>query len=200
MTNISLKIDISQGTVELDCAPQDLEAVISSAERVIAKLLSSPVSAPKRAEQLPPDPVAGQPEDIGEGEPEAVGSAGKPKAKRKKGGGHAKNWRVIDGLLTEEQRKQLKEFYSLKSPGSQNAQVAVLAYKLSELLGRESFDGDEIHTAFQAVGQRTPANLSGVFGNMAGQGLGRVVEKKWTPNFKSSDLVKYDLPATKKSK
>lgn len=200
MTNISLKIDIAQGTVELDCAPQDLEAVISSAERVLAKLLSSPRGPLKREEPLAAAPNAGQPDDNEEDEAEAAGAKGKPKAKRKKGTGHAKNWRVIDNLLNEEQRQELREFYSLKVPGSQNEQVAVLAYKLNEILGRESFDGDEIHTAFQAVGQKTPANLSGVFGNMAGKGLGRIVEKKWTPNFKSGDLVKHDLPAKKKSK
>ncbi len=128
-------------------------------------------------------------------------NASKPKARsrRKKGSGHA-NWKVLDNLMTEKQRDELRKFYAEKAPGKQNDQVAVLAHKLAEMLGRNEFDGNEIHTAFQAVNAKTPANLTGVFGNMTGEGLGKVVDKKWTPNFKSSDMVKHDLPAAKPAK
>ena len=105
---------------------------------------------------------------------------------------------MVDNLLDEQQRAALKKFYAEKAPATQNDQVAVLSFKLEELTGRSAFDGNELHTAFQAVGEKTPANLSGVFGNMAGKDMGKVVDKKWTPNFKSKDRVNHDLPAASK--
>lgn len=106
----------------------------------------------------------------------------------------------VDNLLSEEQRTHLREFYSQKAPSKQNDQVAVLAHKLKQMLGRSGFDGNEIYTAFQVVGTKTPANLAGVFGNMTALGFGKVEDKKWIPNFKSDDLVNHDLPAKPKAK
>jgi hypothetical protein len=193
MTLISLKIDIIQGTIEVECEAADFESVISSAERVLSNFsgnrsaasVQRPVDNPR-----PEYPIVDRPE-LNE---DAGHLKSKTKSRRKKGGGHA-NWKVLDNLLTETQRGELRKFYAEKAPGKQNDQVAVLAHKLSEMLGRDGFDGNEIHTAFQTVNEKTPANLTGVFGNMTGEGLGKVVDKKWTPNFKSSDLVKHDLPA-----
>jgi hypothetical protein len=101
---------------------------------------------------------------------------------------------MVDDLLEEAQRKQLREFYSEKGAANQNEQVAVLAFKLSDLTKREAFSGDEIHTAFQTVGVKTPKNLMAVFGNMTADGLGNMADKKFKPNFKCDDLVKHDLP------
>ena len=196
MAKVRLKIDISNGTLEVDCNGDDFDEVMSSAARLLDKFSSvsdfkQSKAGPKETPDLPSD------EAIENDGNESGVSKTKPKAKRRKGSGTA-NWKVVEQLLSEEQRADLKTFYEKKAPGIQNHQVAVLAHKLSELLGRDGFDGHEIHTAFQAVGAKTPANLTGVFGNMTGEDLGKIVEKKWTPNFKSSDLVKHDLPAPPK--
>jgi hypothetical protein len=153
--------------------------------------------------QPKPLPTVEGPVNVNQETPEAdqgAGSDDKPakKVRRRKGGGHSANWQVIDNLLDDEQRAKLKDFFAEKAPSTQNDKVAVLAFKLEQLTGRSAFDGNELHTAFQAVGEKTPANLSGVFGNMAGKDMGKVVEKKWTPNFKSKDRVNHDLPIAPK--
>lgn len=118
----------------------------------------------------------------------------KPKQRRGSGTAKTTNWSMVNNLLDEAGRKALKAFYNEKMPSNQNEQVAVLAIKLQELTGRDGFDGNEIHTAFQIVGKKTPGNLNAVFGNMASAGLGSQAGKKFKPNFKAGDLVKHDLP------
>ncbi|TIM64927.1 MAG: hypothetical protein E5Y58_25745 [Mesorhizobium sp.] len=114
--------------------------------------------------------------------------------RRRNGGSKTTNWRIVEALLDEPGRASLKDFYRDKRPRNQNEQVAVLAFKLKELTARPGFDGHEIHTAFQIVNAKTPRNLVGVFGNMTGSGLGKVMDKKFIANFKAEDIVKHDLP------
>ncbi|MEW2914902.1 hypothetical protein [Leisingera sp. JC11] len=116
------------------------------------------------------------------------------KKRRSKGGGKTKNWKVVPEFLTDDQWKSVKDFYFEKAPNTQNEQVAVLCYTLSEQSNSTAFDGHEIHTAFQSVGVKTPANLAGVFGNMTGAGLGRQVDGKFELMFRGKELVQHELP------
>lgn len=170
----------------------DFEKVMSHAEQILEKF--------SKAKDDIKGKGSSEQGDQRSSELETPMSPPKEKPKRKRGGSHSTNWKIVGDLLNEEQRTQLADFYREKAPQKQNDQVAVLTFKLQELLGREAFDGHEIHTAYQVVGTKTPANLNGVFGNMSGEGLGSLVEKKWTPTFKSSDLVKHDLPPKSKEK
>lgn len=195
MSQIKLHLDVVEGTLDLECSGEEFEAIMLRIESTMQTLTNLPTRRapevsrhPKTTEQGGPDPA----------EAEELDDKLPKKSKRRKGGGHSPDWKVIDELLDAEQRAELKTFYLAKSPSTQNDQVAVLCFKLEELTGRPAFDGHEIHTAFQAVGEKTPANLSGVLGNMTGKDMGKVVDKKWTPNFKSKDRVNYDLPAKSK--
>ena len=195
MSTIKLKIDAIQGTMDVECSGDDFDRVMLRAEKALEKFTNATTQPlhEKKAE------VSDTPKNSEKSDnPSAKQSSISPKPKRKKGGSHTANWKIVDNLMSEEQRNKLKSFFQEKAPGKQNDQVAVLAFKLTEMLGREGFDGNEIHTAFQVVDQKTPANLTGVFGNMATDGLGKMVDKKWTPNFKSDDRVKHDLPLVSK--
>lgn len=198
MADIKLKLDLIEGTLEVECTGEDFDAVIARSEAMLEKYkaaVPAPTQRPAAALEEPEEPG-------GQNDEEVEVSVSEPKPKRKRGKGTAKvaNWKPVDNLLSEEQRTELREFYAQKAPSKQNDQVAVLAHKLKEMLGRDGFDGNEIYTAFQVVGTKTPANLTGVFGNMSALSLGKVVDKKWTPNFKSNDLVNLELPAKAKAK
>lgn len=189
MSQIKLHLDVTEGSLDLECSGEDFEAVMTRVEGMMKNLANVPRRKPVAA-------VEGFSENEDTAEADGPGTVDKPakKPKRRKGGGHSANWQVVDNLLDDDQRGKLKQFFIEKAPSNQNDQVAVLAFKLEQLTGRPAFDGNELHTAFQAVGEKTPANLSGVLGNMAGKDMGKVVDKKWTPNFKSKDRVNHDLP------
>lgn len=74
----------------------------------------------------------------------------------------------------------------------------MLCVKLKGLLGRDRFSQDELHTAIQAVNQKTPSSLAAAINNMISrQKLGKIEEGLFVPNFKCDDLVKHDLPKQK---
>lgn len=195
MSQIKLHLDVVEGTLDLDCSGEDFEAIMTRVEVMMKNLANFPRQTAKNSAEKPESSESEKSETADQFE---VRDRVVKKTKRRKGSGHSPNWKMVDNLLDEQQRAALKKFYAEKAPATQNDQVAVLSFKLEELTGRSAFDGNELHTAFQAVGEKTPANLSGVFGNMAGKDMGKVVDKKWTPNFKSKDRVNHDLPAASK--
>ena len=186
MNQIKLKIDIKNGTIDIESDSGSFDAVMQRAEAMLDKFA-------KIDHQT--EPV--KPQQDHEPADEASGSSdrgvGKTKS-RKKGPAKVASWKIVPDLLDVSGRKDLKAFYEQKAPTKQNDQVAVLIFKLKELTGREGFDGNETHTAFQIVGEKTPGNLTAVFGNMTGGGLGSMKDKKFFPNFKADDLVNHDLP------
>lgn len=195
MSQIKLHLDVVEGTLDLECSGEDFEAIMTRVEGMMKNLADFPRQRTKNSAETP-ESDGPEKSDF----PDQTGTSDQvvKKPKRRKGGGHSPNWKMVDNLLDEEQRADLKRFFAEKAPSTQNDQVAVLSFKLEELTGRPAFDGNELHTAFQAVGEKTPANLSGVLGNMAGKDMGKVIDKKWTPNFKSKDRVNHDLPAVSK--
>lgn len=197
MSEIKLKIDIKGGTVEIESDKDSFGAVVQHAEGILDKFTAMDFSSVAQINTpLESDVQTNKRANDQNGDEDKSSR----RRKRPSGSGKTANWKMIDDLLDEGQRSSLKEFYAEKRPPNQNEQVAVLTFKLKELTGRDGFDGDEIHTAFQVVDKKTPGNLNAVFGNMAKLGLGKQVDKKFISNFKADDLVKHDLPLQAKEK
>ncbi|MDC9826298.1 hypothetical protein PRN20_21395 [Devosia sp. ZB163] len=188
MTTIKLRIDIQSGTIELETDAANFDSVMDRTSALLDQFL-----------QVSQTETEGEPPDVPRS-PNTADAAPAPDptpaTKRRRGSGTAKvaDWQMVPDLLNEQQRLDLKTFYAEKSPQNQNEQVAVLCFKVKELKGITTFTGNDVYTAFQVVGKRTPGNLTAVFGNMVSAGLGSVVDKKFSPNFKTDDLVKHDLP------
>lgn len=194
MNTIRLKIDLSGGVIEIESDKDSFEKVSDKAASLLEKF--------QKAETIYESAVSQETNENSNNQTNPIDDfESPPKPKRKKSVGSSKiaNWKMIDDFLDESKRIELKKFYNEKSPKNQNEQVAVLSVKLAELTKREAFDGNEIHTAFQIVGKKTPGNLTAVFGNMTGAGLGSQAGKKFKPNFKAGDLVKHDLPKKKEN-
>ncbi len=192
MSEIKLKIDLSTGLVSIESSSDDFLMIMDRAESLISSFKGiaiidrNPPPAPADNDQAP--------QNAENGNHEEAKPPSKAKVKRGSGGAKTANWSMVDDLLDEAGRQSLKEFFAIKSPSTQNEKVAVLAVHLMELSKKDRFDGNEIYTAFQIVGEKTPGNLSAVFGNMATEGLGKTEDKKFVPNFKAKDLVKLELP------
>lgn len=191
MSEVKLKIDIKNGTVEIEANGELFEKVSEKAGALLDKFakIDFQGSAPSETGESHEREARDDSDENNQHPPEQ-----KVKKRRASGSARSTNWKMVDNLLDEAGRHSLKAFFEEKMPSGQNEQVAVLTVKLKELTSREGFDGDEIHTAFQIVGKKTPGNLNAVFGNMATAGLGSQSDKKFKPNFKAGDLVKHDLP------
>lgn len=189
MAQAKIKIDLRNGLLEVEADDKALGLAMDRAEAMLEKFAKFHADAEGSSSATPDESAA-------ETATSDAAENANPRVKRKKSSGAAKvaSWKMVDDLLPEDKRVALKAFFESKKPSSQNEMVAVLSCKLKELTGRDGFDGNEIYTAFQIVGKKTPGNLRAVFGNMTGVGLGNVVDYKFRPNFKADDLVKHDLP------
>ena len=189
MNLVKLKIDIRNGLIEVEADEGSFGEVMDRASLLLGQF--SGIDAARPANSAP-EPLARTVETTVE--PTLVDPSVKSKRKRGSGGGKGPSWKMVPDLLNEQDRLDFKEFFGLKAPRTQNEQVAVIAARLKHLTNREAFSGDDIYTAFQIVGRKTPGNLSAVFANMSNEGLGHVADKKFVMNFKVDDLVNHDLP------
>ena len=188
---VTLNISLSDGTVEIESDPEQLDAVTGSAIKLIealaavkAHILSKPQGSSAADQVNVPE----------EAQPDSPNGTIKPKARSKKGGAKTKNWQHLPDLLDHDGWKAVGEFYEQKQPSGQNEQVAVLVDILSSKLARKGIEGNEIHSAFKTLGLKTPANLTGVLGNMASVGLGHTTDGKFFLDFKGKQMVDHDLP------
>lgn len=187
---VKLKIDLTNGTIEVEADSDMFETAMLRAEAILDKFADIELAGPQ--------PKGPTDENGSESDEAETPPSGKTKRTRRSGSSRTTTWKMVDKLLTESQRADLKKFYAEKNPTTQSEKVSVFCFKLKEVLGRDGFDGNEIHTAFQTVNEKTPGNLKAVFGNLAADGYGRMQDKKFISNFKADDLVKHDLPKAKK--
>ncbi|KQB97480.1 hypothetical protein AL073_00565 [Loktanella sp. 1ANDIMAR09] len=186
--------------MELDADPETLEAASNHAATLLEKLreITLPNETLRTTEAQAGQNVADDHSDSTSAEQPAKHEVEKPK--RKRGGAKPRNWQFLPELLTNDQWQKVAEFVAEKKPKTQNEKVAVFCSVLRSLLGRDGFDGNEIHTAFKSLGDKTPSSLSGVFGNMASEGLGHTIDGKFHLDFKGNQLVDHDLPKTESDK
>lgn len=192
MSQVTLKIDINNGTMEIQADADVFDGVATGAVELLERISAGiEFRQPEQPSQHLANQTGNAPPESGVDQP---ATKGKERKRRPSGTTKVKNLKIIDDLLQPAQRAALKTFVQEKNPRNQNELVAVLAFKLKEFTERSGFSDDEIHTAVQAVGRKTPANLRAVFGNMTADGLGKQEDGRFIPNFKCDDLVNHDLP------
>ena len=196
MSTVKLMINLNEGVMDIESDVEFFERVADKAEILLSsfgknKFEKNTLSENKKAEDVNDDSLETDKSET---------TSNKPSKRKRSSSSASANWSMVDNLINEEGRNSLKKFYNEKSPSNQNEQVAVLVYKLKELTKRDGFDGNEIYTAYQIVGKKTPRNLNAVFGNMASSGLGSQEDKKFKNSFVADDMVKLDLPRKDKKK
>lgn len=109
---------------------------------------------------------------------------------------------VVDLGLSEEQRQQLRDFYTSKQPQTQNEKIAVLMDWLKREGNKPTATWNDIFTAFRTVAVKSPAKISSVLGNMVGLSwVKNVGGGQYDLIHVGEDYVKFDLPkAPKKAK
>lgn len=121
MSQIKLHLDVIEGALDLECSGEDFEAIMSRIEGMMKSLMNVPRRKTADVREEPEDTE----QAIAEGEDApATNDKAAKKPRRRKGSGNA-NWKVIDNLMTEAQRGELRQFFAEKAPGKQNDQVAV---------------------------------------------------------------------------
>lgn len=182
-----ISVDLKSMTFSMEVPDERIEAVLERIEGMFK--LVDPVS----------DPIAASQEADTERativQTDTVEASALSPKKRGKSSSRIKAWDLIDLGLSGEQRQELREFYQKKNPKQQNESVAVISVKLKKFLGRSSFSGDEIHSAFKIVNQPTPRNLIAVFGNMKKDGRAGHKDGQILINSHTEDYVMFHMGA-----
>ena len=206
--SVKLKINASLGKIDLQCSEGYFEDAMGlcieafstyqgsgvqprSAVVVGDNLEAENSGKASRSENLSsPKPVNSTPAPHSEVE--------KPKRQRSNAG-KAASYSQVDLGLTDDQCRELKQFYEGKAPSVQNDIVATAAVKLKELTGKSEFSRDEIFSALRLIGGvKTPKSLKAVINNMNGMGLAGKNDGKLVVNFATEDRVNLELPESKK--
>jgi hypothetical protein len=203
---MQIRVSSPVANIRVDCEPEDAEKAVGLAKQLLMETLPAVERLGvananfKLGLATPPSLTHSESTILEDGTVTAEVSApaaGKPEKKRRgsSGGGKTANWKIADLKLSEPQIEELKAFFIEKQPKGQNHEVAVLAFKLRDLLNQDTFDGNEIHTALAIVGRKTPANLTAVFNNMKAARIADSKDRKLVVNFLTDNLVKHSLPA-----
>lgn len=160
---ITLKIDLSTGTIELDSPAMSFDQAIEKTRELAAALdLQSKAPAPAPSPQMSAPSAA------------AIGDSPQPNSRTRTRGsksgaraGRIGSYEPVAGLLTEEQEIELRDFMAQKGPTEQSDRVLVAMVKGEQLLGRKGFVYNEIYTLMWLGGIKDlPKALDVVLGNM----------------------------------
>jgi hypothetical protein len=154
---VTLKIDLNAGTIEIDAPSDDfnntIEKTMELAEAInLGKkpLSQGPAVSGTASESARTESVSSE----SSGEPVIrtrvrVKAGASPSSARS---GRIGSFEPVDLGLTEDQERQLRNFMETKQPKDHIPQVAVSLYQGEKILGRKSFNYNEIYTLMRLSG------------------------------------------------
>lgn len=194
-----ISVDLNERTFDLEVPHESLAHVLEQIAMLFDKL-----SPPSSLQKNDFSAISSEQEIDNSDEEILDNSAHNLKTKRKRssarGPSKVRAYQLVELNLAQEQRLEMQRFFQEKSPKSQNDQVAVLAVKLKEMMKKEDFTTDEIHSAFKVVNKPTPKNLTAVFGNMKRDGRGGYVDNKLIVNSFTEDHVAFHMSKSEQDK
>ncbi len=191
-SDISLKMDLSTGLIELNAPADRFNEVFAQAKEMVDSFQSkqkltphlpevpSTVTAPFNGEQN---------KIIQRGRVRQTGgSSGRP--------GRIGSFEPVDFGLSEEKERRLIEFYKEKAPIEQTHQIAVAMYQGEKELGRKSFSYNEIYSLLRLSGEKTlPKALDVVISKMTKENWAVRDAEGISLKFVARDFVEESLPA-----
>jgi hypothetical protein len=169
---ISLKIDLSNGSLEIDAPEGSFDRAVERARDLLGAM----------PQGIKPQQTAGAPAATSIAETITQPDAKQiEKAKNRTGRGATASaarpgrlgsFEPVDLGLGETKERELRSFMEAKAPSEQVEQVATAMYKGEQLLDRKGFTYNEIYTLLRLSGSKLPKALDVV--------LGRMLESQWT--------------------
>lgn len=189
---VSLRIDLTTGTIELDAPAESFNEAVEKTKDLAATLdLQAKAALPPAAQSAPAAPSHSA------SEPVQSTARGKTVRSGKSGGraGRIGSYEPVSGLLSEEQEIELRSFMSEKSPSEQADRVLVAMVKGEQLLGRKALGYNEIYTLMWLAGVKDlPKALDVVLGNMVQHQYVVRDGSGFTVKFVGRNRVESDLP------
>lgn len=183
--NVKVNIDVSAGTVAVECPEAALEGILTRVAEFIPKLIA-PRGAPTPRDGAQPPP---QQRPTGPDESE-TGGAGKRAPKRK-----TSVYKMTELGADDDAKRSFKKFFEGKKPKSQNDQLLLCAFWVNKTLARDTFTDDDVFTALRAAGApRIPTRIESVISNLKLENKLVGDRGKYKITHIGEDFVNNDLP------
>lgn len=196
---VKIRVDLATGTIEVAADASNIDAIFDRLDAFIPRL-SEAYGRPAKEDKPASSTVGSPPTTPNLDRPDGASSANIPEQKSdarkvKKGSKGKEAYSAVDLGLTEEQRQELRNFYTSKQPQSQHEQIAVLMDWLKREGNKSTASWNDIFTAFRTVNVKSPAKISSVLGNMVGLSWAKNIgEGQYALIHVGEDYVKFDLP------
>lgn len=202
-TRVSLKIDVRNGTIELNAPAGSFEHAIQK-----TKELTSTLDLRGSGAQLETPGVVGgraSSSDASSKVAQDSSKAAQEKTRGKSGkstsgarSGRLGSFTPDQGLLSEEQQRAIREFRISKAPTDQHDEALVALYQGEKLLSRKGFSFNEIYTLMWRAGTSPlPKALDEVMRQLALQQLVERGDEGYFMKFIGQERVENDLPRKK---
>lgn len=200
---VSLKMNVLDGTIEIESSAENFSQVAEKAKEIVlaARTGGSPALAAtasvRTAAPTPASPVATAPTA------DSRAADKKTKATRSPGGSSGRPGRIgsfepIKFNLAEASERSLRDFLREKAPIEQSHQVAAAMFKGEEILGKQSFEYNEIYTLLHLGGIKPlPKALDVVLGKLTAENWVTRDGKAFSLKFVGRDFVTESLPLAK---
>lgn len=194
---VKMKMNASEGRVDLKCSEDFFEEAMGKCIELLSNFqMRETHTTPEVTRQTPKK--NGVTETVIPDEDKTIDD--KPKRQRSSAGKPA-SYVEVDLNLSDEQCRELKDFYLSKNPKKQNDIVAVATVKIREMTGKKDYTVDELYSALRLIGGiKTPKNLTAVINNMYKLGLSDRRDGKLVVNYATEDRVNLQLSETVEEK
>lgn len=168
---ISLKIDLSSGTIQIDAPADEFSDIVDKAKELLGQIPASTTVSSTRVPTSEAAPKDASPSGS------VIERGAKARSTRTAGGSQARVGRIgsfepVDLGLSEAQERDLRAFMQEKNPKEQAEQVAVALYKGEQLMERRGFGYNEIYSLMRLAGVRDLPKALDVI-------IGRMIDSQW---------------------
>lgn len=196
---ITCEIDLETGKVRIVAPPEHFAPAAKAVEGIIALRMAASAGKGEAPAGGASAPNSGAPREeptrthkervSGRPAKNSAGSSGRT--------GRIGSFEPIAFGLSEQQERELHEFYGSKNPKSQSDKVACAMYKAEQILNRKGLNYNEIYTAMRLSGERELPKALDVL-------IARMIDENWISReqdgfalkFLARDYVEQKLPAT----
>lgn len=193
-----ISVDLVARSFEIEVPDEALDKVLDRLEKMFSMVIPT---ALKSAEEQPAKSASETQFVEAEKSSQSAERVTPPSPKRSNASKSNAKVKVpvhVDLGLSPAEMDVIRKDYGHISPAGQSNKIAALAVLYKRLKGIDILDINQAHSLLKIVSEKTPKNLTAVFGNMKRDGIAGYNENKLLVNAYTEDHVDHKLKSDKK--
>jgi hypothetical protein len=191
---ITCEIDLETGKIRIVAPPEHFAPAAKAIEGIMALRTKAVESVPSKSGVIGGTASS---EEHSRASKDRVGRTAKSSGGSSGRAGRIGSFEPVAFGLSEDQERELHDFYGSKNPKSQPDKVACAMYKAEQVLGRKGLSYNEIYTALRLSGEKElPKALDVLLARMIDENLVSREQDGFALKFLARDYVEQKLPGS----